>query len=80
VKKVSRGVSSRDASFEDYKSLGTHHRQLSKVAIRLATYATDNAMLQILATLPVTTATGGKSFCALMYVGLPEKLPPICND
>jgi hypothetical protein len=80
VKNVSRGVSSRDASFEDYTSLGTHHRQLSKVAIRLATYATDNAMLQILATLPVTTATGGKSFCALMYVGLPEKLPPICND
>jgi hypothetical protein len=34
----------------------------------LATYPTISAMLQIFATLPVTTATGGKSFSALKYL------------
>jgi hypothetical protein len=34
----------------------------------LATYPTISAMLQIFATLHVTTATGGKSFSALNYL------------
>jgi hypothetical protein len=34
----------------------------------LATYPTISAMLQIFATLHVTTATGGKSFSALQYL------------
>jgi hypothetical protein len=39
-----------------------------QVAAGLATYPTISAMLQIFATLPVTTATGGKSFSALKYL------------
>jgi hypothetical protein len=39
-----------------------------QVAVKLATHPTVSAMVQIIATLPVTAATGGKSFSALKYM------------
>jgi lysozyme family protein len=39
-----------------------------QVAVGLGTYPAISAMLQIFATLPVTTATGERSFSALKYL------------
>jgi hypothetical protein len=66
-KRVSRSLEPR-LEFRGLYITGHNHRQLSKVAVGLATYPTISAMLQIFATLPVTTATGGKSFSALKYL------------
>jgi hypothetical protein len=66
-KRVSRSLEPR-LEFRELYITGHNHRQLSKVAVGLATYPTISAMLQIFATLPVTTATGGKNFSALKYL------------
>jgi hypothetical protein len=59
-----------------------HYRQLSKVLGCSGTlepiYPAIGAVLQIFTTLPVTTATGERSFSALKY--LKNYLDPIYND
>jgi hypothetical protein len=68
-KRVSRSLEPR-LEFRGLYITGHNHRQLSKVAVRLATYPTITAMLQIFVTLglPVTTEPGRKSFSALKHL------------